>query len=58
MNVLNDAIKKMDLLERFELFTVSPRDVDDFNQKLDDFIKKIASMPQSKLLTVEDKGLV
>jgi coenzyme F420-reducing hydrogenase delta subunit/ferredoxin len=45
MNVLKDALKKMNLLNRFELFTVSPRCVGDFNQKLDEFLKKMGSMP-------------
>jgi coenzyme F420-reducing hydrogenase delta subunit len=55
MNVLQDALKKMNLAERFELFTVSPRCVEEFNQKLDEFFKKIASMPRLKLATVETK---
>jgi coenzyme F420-reducing hydrogenase delta subunit len=52
MNVLTGALKKMNLLERFELFTVSPRCVGDFNQKLDGFFKKIASMPPLELATM------
>jgi len=55
MNVLQDALKKMNLTERFELFTVSPRCVGIFNQKLDKFFKKIASMPRLKLATAEAK---
>ncbi|MEM2118841.1 MAG: hydrogenase iron-sulfur subunit, partial [Candidatus Bathyarchaeia archaeon] len=43
--VLYDALKKMGLQSRFELYTVSPRCVGDFNQKLDEFLKKIASQP-------------
>jgi len=58
MTVLRDALKKMDLLERFELFTVSPRCVGDFNEKLDEFFKKIASMPPLRLATVEAKTRV
>jgi len=57
MNVLCDALKKMDLHERFELFTVSPRCVGEFNQKLDEFFKKIASMPR-KLAKTEAKRIV
>jgi coenzyme F420-reducing hydrogenase delta subunit len=49
MAVLKDSLKKMNLLERFELYTVSPRCVGDFNQKLDDFLKRIASMPPLKM---------
>jgi coenzyme F420-reducing hydrogenase delta subunit/ferredoxin len=51
--VLRDALKKMWLAERFELFTASPRCVGDFNQKLDEFTKKIASLPRQKTVTVE-----
>jgi len=52
--VLKDALKKMELLERFELFTASPRCVGDFNQKLEEFLKKIASLPP-KSVAVEVK---
>jgi len=55
MSVLQDALKKMNLAERFELFTVSPRCVGEFNQKLDVFFKKIASMPRLKLAVAEAK---
>ena len=55
MNVLQGVLNKMNLAERFELFTVSPRCVEEFNQKLDEFFKKIASMPRLKLATVETK---
>lgn len=55
MNVLQGVLKKMNLHERFELFTVSPRCVGEFNQKLDEFFKKIASMPPLKLAMVEAK---
>ena len=55
MTVLKNALKKMNLLERFELYTVSPRCIGDFNQKMDMFVKKIASMPPSKPKKVEVK---
>jgi coenzyme F420-reducing hydrogenase delta subunit len=58
MDVLRDALKKMNLLERFELFTVSPRCIGEFNQKLDEFYRKIASMPPLKLAVVEAKSHV
>lgn len=58
MDVLYDALKKMNLLERFELFSVSPRCVGEFNQKLDEFTKKIASMPPLKLAVAEAKARV
>jgi coenzyme F420-reducing hydrogenase delta subunit len=43
--VLKDTLKKMNLLDRFELYTASPRRIGDFNQKLEEFSRKIASMP-------------
>lgn len=55
MAVLKKTLEKMNLLERFELFTVSPRCVGEFNQKLDEFFKKIASMPPLKLTATEAK---
>jgi coenzyme F420-reducing hydrogenase delta subunit len=45
MTVLKDTLKKMNLLDRFELYTVSPRCIGDFNKKLEEFLKKTASMP-------------
>lgn len=48
VSVLKDVLRKMGLLERFDLFTVSPRDISDFTAKLDGFSKKIAAM-QPKL---------
>jgi hypothetical protein len=46
----------MDLLERFELFEISPRCAGDFNQKLEEFYKKIAALPQREVIVVEAKG--
>lgn len=58
MSVLRDTLKKMNLVERFELFTVSPRCVGEFNQKLDEFFEKITSMPPSKMAMAEAKSRV
>lgn len=44
MVVLRNALKKMNLLERFELYNLSPRCAEDFNQKLDEFSKRIAAL--------------
>jgi len=55
MNVLRDLLKKTNLHERFQLFEASPRCVNDFNQKLDDFFNKIAAMPPLKCLKAEAK---
>ena len=45
MTVLKDVLRKMNLSDRFELFTVSPRCVGDFSQKLDEFLKRITLLP-------------
>ncbi|HVP93197.1 MAG TPA: hydrogenase iron-sulfur subunit [Acidobacteriota bacterium] len=58
MNVLKDVLKKMNMLERFQLFEASPRCVGDFNQKLDEFFKKIAAMPPLKLMKAEARAHV
>ncbi|NWG11613.1 hydrogenase iron-sulfur subunit [Candidatus Bathyarchaeota archaeon] len=55
MDVLRDALKKMSMHERFELLTASPRCVGEFNQKLDEFTKKIAAMPPLKLAVAETR---
>jgi len=46
--VLRDTLKKMMLLERFDLFEASPRCADDFSQKLGRFYEKITAMPPLK----------
>ena len=56
--VLRDALKKIGVLERFELFTASPRCVGDFGKKLDEFVKKIASLPRLEQKMVEAKANV
>lgn len=56
--VLRDALKKIGVLERFELFTASPRCVGDFGNKLDEFVKKIASLPRLEQKMVEAKANV
>jgi len=55
MNVLIDLLKKTNLHERFQLFEASPRCINDFNQKLDEFFNKIAAMPPLKRLKAEAK---
>jgi coenzyme F420-reducing hydrogenase delta subunit len=56
MSVLKDVLKKMNLSERFQIFEASPRCVGDFNEKLDEFFKKIATMPSSRLLKAETRA--
>lgn len=51
--VLKDVLKKMDLNERFELFTVNPRCVGEFNERFDEFYKRIANMPPLKVKRLE-----
>ncbi|MGB9740327.1 MAG: hydrogenase iron-sulfur subunit [Candidatus Bathyarchaeia archaeon] len=58
VDVLKDFLKKRGLLERFELFTVSPRCVGEFNKKFEEFFKKIALMPALKIETSEAKKSV
>jgi coenzyme F420-reducing hydrogenase delta subunit len=53
--VLKNALKKMGLLNRFELFYASPRCIGDFSQKLEEFYGKIALLP---VLMVEAKARV
>jgi len=55
MMVLKETLKKFGLSERFVLFTGSPRCVDEFNQKLDEFISKISCLPRLELAAVEAK---
>jgi coenzyme F420-reducing hydrogenase delta subunit len=56
MSVLKNTLKKMNLLDRFMLFTASPRCVGDFNQKFTEFRERIASMPTLTRVTVEAKA--
>jgi coenzyme F420-reducing hydrogenase delta subunit len=58
MTVLKDALKKNGLLERFELFTVSPRCIGDFDRELGRFLKEIASMPPLERITVRARAIV
>ncbi len=52
VSALKVALKKLGLLDRFELYEESPRCAGDFNAKLDEFYKKIYSLPK-KEVTVE-----
>lgn len=44
MAVLKDVLKKMGLIERFELYEASPRDAGKFEKKLEEFIQRVASL--------------
>src|SRR3972149_863444 len=56
LDVLKDVLKKMNLLDRFELFEVSPRCAGGFNQKLDAFYQKISALPKREEIVVEATG--
>ena len=49
------TLKKLNLLDRFELYEESPRQTCDFNQKLDAFYKKISALPKREVI-VEAKA--
>jgi coenzyme F420-reducing hydrogenase delta subunit len=42
--VVQKVLEEKSLSERFDFFTTSPRGVGDFNQRLDEFIRKVAMM--------------
>jgi coenzyme F420-reducing hydrogenase delta subunit/ferredoxin len=46
VDALKVALKKLGLLDRFELYEESPRCPSEFAQKLDAFYKKISSLPE------------
>jgi coenzyme F420-reducing hydrogenase delta subunit len=58
MGVLKDSLKKLGLLERFELVTVSPRCVGDFDSKLDAFLARTNALPRLEPRKVEAKPRV
>ncbi len=49
VNVLQVALKKLGLLDRFEMFELSPRCEGEFKPKFEAFYQKIATMPQCTL---------
>jgi len=51
VGVLNDVLKKMNLLDRFEMVELSPRCEGEFEAKFAGFYSKIASMPQCSTKT-------
>jgi len=48
-SVLQLALDKLNLRDRFEIYTASPRFVGDFNEKLAAFIQKIGALPSLDL---------
>ncbi len=49
MNALKVTLKKLGLLDRFELYEESPRCTGDFEQKLDEFYKKISALTKGEV---------
>jgi coenzyme F420-reducing hydrogenase delta subunit len=56
LGVLKDALKKMNLLDRFEYYEASPRCEGDFNRALDAFYEKLTAMPQREMIVAEAKA--
>jgi coenzyme F420-reducing hydrogenase delta subunit len=55
LGVLTDVLKKMNLLDRFEMFELSPRCEGEFKPKFEAFYSKIAAMPQCTVVKAEAK---
>ncbi|MEM2081594.1 MAG: hydrogenase iron-sulfur subunit [Candidatus Bathyarchaeia archaeon] len=53
MIVLTDVLKKKGLLNRFELFELSPRCEGEFKSKFESFYQKIATMPKLAMAKTE-----
>jgi coenzyme F420-reducing hydrogenase delta subunit len=53
MAVLRDVLKKMGLIERFELYEASPREAGKFEERLENFVRKVAALPPIKPLKRE-----
>ncbi len=49
VTALQVALKKLGMLDRFELYEESPRCAGDFEPKLDGFIQKISSLPKNQV---------
>ena len=55
LDVLKNVLKKLNLLDRFELFELSPRCEGDFESKFESFYKKIVALPQCAVAKAEAK---
>ena len=53
MAVLKDVLKKMGLIERFEFYETSPREAGKFEERLENFVRKVAALPPIKPLKRE-----
>jgi coenzyme F420-reducing hydrogenase delta subunit len=55
LDVLQRALKKLNMLDRFEIYEATPKNESEFNDKLDAFYKKIEIMSQPQIVTAEAK---
>jgi coenzyme F420-reducing hydrogenase delta subunit len=55
LDVLKNVLKKLNLLDRFEMFELSPRCEGDFESSFDCFYKKIAALPPCAVEKAEAK---
>ena len=55
LDVLKNVLKKLNLLDRFEMFELSPRCEGEFKSKFVSFYEKIAVMPQCTVIKSEAK---
>jgi len=55
LGVLKDVLKKLNLLDRFEMFELSPRCEGEFKSAFESFYKKIAALPQCAVVKSEAK---
>jgi coenzyme F420-reducing hydrogenase delta subunit len=56
VEALKVVLKKLNLLDRFDLYEASPRCEGDFNQKVDAFYQKLTAMPRKEEIVVEAAG--
>ncbi|MCW4006807.1 MAG: hydrogenase iron-sulfur subunit [Candidatus Bathyarchaeota archaeon] len=56
LGVLQTALKKLNMLDRFELFELSPRCEGDFKTKFDGFYQKISALPQQNCAVAKTGG--
>jgi coenzyme F420-reducing hydrogenase delta subunit len=55
MDVLKDVLKKLNLLDRVEIFELSPRCEGEFKSAFESFYKKIAALPKCAVVKAEAK---
>ena len=55
LDVLKDVLKKLNLLDRFELFELSPRCEGEFKSAFESFYNKIAALPKCAVAKAEAK---